>query len=296
MKNLYSLLLAAALSVSAAAAQVVTVTGGTQISALSPINHGSSEGAFEVIYLQPSINQAGLITRLAFEKSDGTELLPLTGVVIYLKTTTLTQFQNGLLDTLGYQRVYAGNFPNATPAGYQQVLLQTPFAYANAATQNLSVLVLRNGGNVQATIGPRARYLYGVTMTPVRIACRRYTGNAPVTATTALTATNILPNLRLTFGTPTAARSAATGNAGAWLFPQPAATDAVALDLDARLWPGPLTYSLTDAVGRVVRPVTLLPTSGAATHLLPLKGLPAGRYYLHLAGSTRRTALPLLRE
>ncbi|GAA3980309.1 hypothetical protein [Hymenobacter antarcticus] len=91
-----------------AAAQVVTVTAGNQISALSPINHGSSEGAFETVYLQTDINQAGSITRLAFDKWDGTEVVPLTGVVIYLKTTTATGFVTGPLDTLGYQRVYAG--------------------------------------------------------------------------------------------------------------------------------------------------------------------------------------------
>ena len=275
-----------------ATAQVVTITAGSQISALSPINHGSAEGAFETLYLQTSLTQAGIITRLAFEKSDGTELTPLTGVVIYLKTTTNTGFTTGPLDTLGYQRVYAGNFPNATPQGYQEVLLRTPFAYANAATQNLSVLVLRNGGNVQATIGPRARYLYGNTGNPVRIACRRYTGAAPLTSTTVLTATNILPNIRLTFGTPSATKTGAA-TATARLFPVPAATTAT---LDARGWNGPLTYFITDALGRVVRPATALPLAPDGQYQLALSGLPAGPYHLHLANTTHSEVLSLVRE
>lgn len=276
----------------AAAAQVVTVTASNQISALSPINHASSEGAFETVYLQTDINQAGSITRLAFDKWDGTEVVPLTGVVIYLKTTTATGFTTGPLDTLGYQRVYAGPFPNATPRGYQEVVLRTPFAYPNTATQNLAVLVLRKSGNVQATIGPRARYLYGITTNPIRIACRRYTGSDPVTSSTTLTATNISPNIRLTFGTPSATKTGA-GAATARLFPLPAAATTT---LDARGWAGPLTYFITDALGRVVRPATALPLAADGQYQLALSGLPTGNYHLHLAGAARREVLSLVRE
>ena len=275
-----------------AAAQVVTITAGNQISALSPINHGSAEGAFETVYLQPSINQAGSITRLAFDKWDGSEVTPLTGVVIYLKTTTATGFVTGPLDTLGYQRVYAGNFPNATPPGYQEVVLRTPFAYPNAANQHLAVLVLRKAGNVQATIGPRARFLYGITANPIRIACRRYTGSDPVTSATVLTATNISPNIRLTFGTPSASKTGA-GAATARLFPLPAAATAT---LDARGWAGPLAYFITDALGRVVRPATALPLAPDGQYQLAINGLPTGTYHLHLANTTHSEVLSLVRE
>ena len=274
-----------------AAAQVVTITAGNQISALSPINHGSSEGAFETVYLQPDINQAGSITRLAFDKWDGADVTPHTGVVIYMKTMTATGFVTGLLDTLGYQRVYAGNFPNATPPGYQEVVLRTPFAYPNVANQNLAVLVLRKNGNVQVPIGPRARYLYGTT-NPVRIACRRYTGTDPVTSATTLTATNISPNIRLTFGTPSGTKTGA-GVATARLFPVPAAAMAT---LDARNWTGPLTYFITDALGRVVRPATALPFAADGQYRLALSGLPTGTYHLHLAGAARHEVLSLVRE
>ena len=274
------------------AAQVVTITAGTSISALSPINHASSEGAFETIYLQTSINQAGPITRLAFEKNDGTEVTPLTGVVIYLKTTAATSFVDGPLDTLGYQRVFVGNYPNATPSGYQEVTLRTPFAYSNAANLNLSVLVLRKGGNVQATIGPRARFLYGITTTPIRIACRRNTGTAPITSASVLTATNILPNIRLTFGTPSATAGSAA-RAGATLFPVPTAGPAT---LQAPGWTGPLTYFIADALGRVLRPATALPLSTDGRFSLALNDLPAGTYYLYLSGAARREVLRLVRE
>ncbi|QNH60834.1 T9SS type A sorting domain-containing protein [Hymenobacter sediminicola] len=281
LKNLLSFLIcttAASAMLTPATAQVVTITGGTQISALSPINHASSEGAYETIYLQPSIAQAGNITRLAFEKSDGTELQPLTGVIIYLKTTTATEFQNGTLDTLGYQRVYAGNFTNATAAGYQEVTLQRPFAYANTAGQNLAVLVLRRGGNVQATIGPRARYLYGVTMNPIRIACRRYTGTVPVTSATTLTATNILANIRLTFGTPQATQAARNTLALA-LFPNPASN---ILTLKLPTGRHTATVQVTDLLGRRVLPLTQLLPRPDGTVLLPIEILAAGQYLLRI--------------
>ena len=292
MKRLLTLLACALGLFSAVHAQVVTITAGTQISAISPINNGTPEGAFEVIYVQSAINQAGSITRLAFEKADGTDLVPLTGVVIYLKTTPNTGFTDGLLDTLGYQRVYVGNFPSATPAGYQEVVFQRPFAYANAPGQNLSVLVLRKNGNVQATIGPRTRFLYGITTNPVRIACRRYNGTVPATSATTLVATNVLPNLRLTFGTPTAARTGALAGA-THLYPQPASGF---VTLDAASSTGPLTYWLTDELGRTVWAAALLPARADGQHVLALNDLPAGTYYLHLAGTARREVLRLVRQ
>lgn len=273
------------------AAQVVTVTGGSLISALSPINHASSEGAYETIYLQSALNQAGSITRLAFEKSDGTELTPLSGVILYLKTTTATEFQTGTLDTLGYQRVYAGNYPNATASGYQEVQLQRPFSYANAPGQHLSVLVLRRGGNVQATIGPRARYLYGVTMAPVRIACRRYTGTLPVTSATVLAATNVLCNIRLTFGTPQATAAARRGTLA--LYPNPAASV-----LQVKLpQPNQATeVQIIDLLGRVVGTEQRLMTSPTGLAQLSVGSLPAGSYWLRLRQNGEVRMQPFVKE
>ena len=296
MRNPYFFLLAGALAgllAGPAAAQVVTVTAGTAVSAISPINHANSEGAFEAVYLQSTLNQAGSITRLAFEKADGTELLPLTGVVIYLKTTAATEFVTGTLDTLGYQRVYAGSFPNATPAGYQEITLRQPFAYGNAPNQNLAVLVLRKNGSVQATIGPRARYFYGITMAPIRIACRRYSGTVPVTNTTTLSATNILPNLRLVFGTASAVRAGAATAAPAQLFPVPAAA---IVALSAPEWTGPLSYFISDALGRQVRPVTALSAAADGQYHLAVSELRPGTYHLHLAGRGQQQVLRLVRE
>ncbi|MBC6698999.1 T9SS type A sorting domain-containing protein [Hymenobacter puniceus] len=293
-KPLFSLLLAgilAGIALVPATAQVATVTAGSQISALSPINHASSEGAYETIYLQNSINQAGAITRLAFEKSDGTELTPLSGVILYLKTTTATEFQSGALDTLGYQRVYAGNFPNATTSGYQEVQLQRPFSYANTAGQHLSVLVLRRGGNVQATIGPRARFLYGVTTAPLRIACRRYTGTLPVTSATMLTATNVLCNIRLTFNTPQA--TAAARRLVLALYPNPA-TSTLQVEL-----PRPnqaAQVQIIDFLGRVVGAEQRLAASTTGVGQLSVATLPAGSYWLRLRQDGEVRVQPFVKE
>jgi hypothetical protein len=251
----------------AAQAQVVTVNVGTASSALSPINHNAAYQAQEFIYLQSQLNQAGSITRLAFEKASGSDMNPITNTVIYLKTTPATAFTTGVLDTTGYQRVWAGSFPNAGTSGYQEVTLRTPFSYNN--TSNLSLLVIRNNGNVAST-STRALWRYDFIN---RNSGRRYSGAVPLSAATSLTATDVLVNLRLTFGNPTA--SAQEHYLGAsQLYPNPARTELhLTAERAARLW-------VTDLAGRTVRPAQLLrPVSGRIT--LPVADLPVGVYVLH---------------
>lgn len=287
MKKL--LLLLALTGSIAAHAQVVTVTGGTLPSIFLPLNQFSAQGAYEVIYLQSSLNQAGTITRLAFEKSDGTDLRGIDGVKIYLKTTTATQFATGTIDSTGYQRVFKGSFTNSTASGYQEITLNQPFAYNN--TSNLSLLLIRtNGQNVAAASnGPRARWLYGTSTTGIG---RRYDGASPITSTTVFTATNVLANLRLTFGTTSASKSGQSGSR-AGLYPMPAPET---VTLDARSWTGALSYFITDALGRTVRPATALPLAPDGQYSLALNGLPAGAYHLHLTSAARHEVLPLVRE
>jgi hypothetical protein len=186
--------------------------------------------------------------------------------------------------------VWAGAFPNATPTGYQEVQLQRPFVYSSAPNLHLSVLVVRRSGNVQSAAGTRARYLYGVTMNPVRIACRRNTTSGVVGSI--LTATNVLPNMRLTFGMGASARTVTLG-ATARLFPVPA-TETVTLD--APTWTAPLTYTIADALGRTVRPATAMPASPTGQHRLDVSGLGSGSYHVHLRSGSRSEVVPLVRE
>ncbi|GAB2952422.1 hypothetical protein GCM10027048_16900 [Hymenobacter coalescens] len=267
LKHLPVVALCLGLSV-AATAQVVTVTAGTSSSALSPINNNAPHQAQEFIYLQSQLNQAGPITRLAFEKASGSDLSPITNTVVYLKTTSATAFTTGALDTTGYQRVWAGSFPNAATSGYQEVTLRTPFTYNN--TGNLAVLVIRNNGNVVAT-GVRSLWRYAFLGN--RDAARRYSGTAPLSASTSLTQSDVLVNLRLTFGNPTASVQERYLSASQ-LYPNPAHTELnLTADRAARLW-------VTDLLGRTVRPAALLrPVGGRIT--LPVAALPAGVYVLH---------------
>ncbi|RTQ52217.1 T9SS type A sorting domain-containing protein [Hymenobacter gummosus] len=249
-------------------AQVVTVSVGTSSSVLSPINHNAPYQAQEFIYLQSQLNQAGSITRLAFEKASGSDTNPITNTVIYLKTVAATAFTTGVLDTTGYQRVWAGSFPNAGTSGYQEVTLRTPFRYNN--TDNLALLVIRNNGNVASS---SARALWRYDFINTRNSCRRYSGANPLSAATSLAQTDVLVNLRLTFGNPTASAKEHYLSASQ-LYPNPAKTELyLAAEQPARLW-------VSDLAGRTVRAAQLLrPVGGRIS--LPVAELPAGVYLLH---------------
>jgi hypothetical protein len=273
------LLLFALIGSLSAQAQVVTVATGPSINIFLPLNQFNAHGAYEVVYLQSSINQAGTITRLAFEKNDGTDLRAIDGVSIYLKTTTASLSTNTTIDSTGYQRVFKGSFTNATGSGYQEIQLNQPFAYGNTA--NLSLLLIRrNGQNVAAASnGPRARWLY--TLSTAGIA-RRYDGGAPITSTTAFASSNVLANLRLTFNTATATRTVALGTS--------------TVSLDATGLSGPLTYFITDGLGRTVQAPTSLPPTADSQYQFDLSRLHPGLYHLHLGHGPGREVLPLVRE
>lgn len=262
---------AAALSLGAPAAQaqVVTVNVGTGGSALSPFNSTQANAVYEAIYKQSQLNQAGTITRLAFQKNSGALQDPLTRTVLYLKHTTAAVFTAGALDTTGYQRVWVGSFTNTGTSGFQEVQLTAPFAYNN--TNNLSLLVLRSGGNTGTT-------LWNYDFVGTNVSRRNTTGTAiSSTSTPTLSVSDVLVNLRLTFGTTTSARPAVALLAD--VYPNPTtATCRVQL-------PGPLpaSYHLTDALGRTVRAATRLAPAADGTATLPLADLPAGLYLLHLA-------------
>jgi opacity protein-like surface antigen len=273
---------ALALGASAAQAQVVTVNVGTASSALSPFNSMQANAVYEAIYKQSQLNQAGTITRLAFQKNSGTLQDPLTRTVLYLKHTTATVFTAGALDTTGYQRVWAGAFTNTGASGFQEVQLTTPFAYNN--TNNLSLLVLRSGGNTGSTL-----WSYDFVGTNVS---RRNTAGVAIssTSTPTLSVSDVLVNLRLTFGTTTSARAAATLLAD--VYPNPT-TAACRVQLPSVQ---PASYRLADALGRTVRAATRLAPAADGTASLPLADLPAGTYLLHLTQGDATSVHRLVKE
>jgi hypothetical protein len=264
----------------AAQAQVVTVSVGTSGSALSPFNSTQANSVYEAIYKKTQLNQGGAILRLAFEKNSGAYQSPLTNTVIYLKHTTANVFTAGVLDTAGYQRVWAGAFTNSGTTGYQEVVLTRPFIYNN--TDNLSVLVLRNGGSTGTT-------LWNYNFMGTNIARRNTTGTA-ISSTTPLSTSDALLNLRLTFGPTAATRTAATLLAE--VYPNPA-TVACRVQLPNGR---PATYRLTDMLGRTVRATTGLPLAADGTATLPLADLSAGTYLLHLSQGTAASVQRLVRE
>ena len=272
--------LAFSLTSPVAHAQVVTITVGTNASALSPFNSTQANSVYETIYKQTQLNQAGAITRLAFQKNSGAFQDPLTRTVIYLKHTTATVFTAGTLDTTGYQRVWAGSFPNSGTTGYQEVLLTTPFAYNN--TNNLSLLVLRNNGNTGTT-------LWNYDFVGTNVSRRNTTGTA-ISSATALAVSDVSMNLRLTFGTTTATRTAATLLAD--VYPNPT-TAACRVQLPSGQ---PASYQLTDVLGRAVRAATRLVPAADGTATLPLADLPAGTYLLHLTQGAATSVQRLVKE
>ena len=261
--------------------QAAVTIAGPDYTYLSPFNHTKANSAYEVLYQQSQLKQAGTITRLAFQKISGTDQNPLTNTVIYLKTSAATSLGSGSLDTTGYQRVWAGSFPNSGPSGWQEVVLRNSFYYNN--TSNLSVLVLRNKGNTVAT--PTT---WGYTISKFK--CRRYVDGEPLTSSTNLSVDEVLVDIRLTLSTVTASRAATPLLAD--VYPNPATTECrVQLPTSQAA-----TYSLTDLLGRAVRPATRLAPAADGTASLPLSDLPTGTYLLHLTQGAAASVQRLVRK
>jgi|GEM_PF-6656947 len=261
-----------------AQAQAVTITGGTATMLASPITHIYSDNAYEIIYRKTQINQAGNVTHLAFEKASGTDLNALDGVKIYFKLTTATLFTTGPVDSTGYTRVFKGAFTNSSASGFQEVTLDRSFAYDNV--QNLSMLVIRQGGtNIVTTDPGRTTWLMGTNTQPG--ICRRYTDQRPLSATSQLLAAQNLVNTRLTFGAATATREDQTVVLGS--FPNPT-TDRYTVQLTQPSQPA--TASISDMLGRSVRAAALLPVRNAAAEV-NVADLPAGTYLLRVQQNGR---------
>lgn len=278
MKKLLLVLLpfgAGLLAPATAAAQVVTIVNGTATSASAPLAYGSPYSANEAIYLGSQITTTGSISRVAFDKVEGSIVAPIENVVIYFKTTTATELTAGTLDTTGYQRVFKGSLTNNAATGFMEVALSQAFAYTSN-TSNLAVLVLRNGGATSSTSGQQPKYRYGFTTG--RNSTRRYTGATALTSATSLTVSTALANMRLTFGTPQATQ-AARNTLAVSLYPNPAAGK---ITLQLPTVRQVARVQVMDLLGRAVLPATeAMPGSTGAVEL-PIEALAAGNYLLRV--------------
>ncbi|WP_191906998.1 T9SS type A sorting domain-containing protein [Adhaeribacter soli] len=264
LKKLQILMLAALFSGSITAqAQQVTITNGTDNSAMAPVDISKPYSANEMIYPQSRINQAGTITRIAFFKNAGASVAPIENVKIYLKLTPNTVFSAGTFDTTGYTRVFKGSFTNNAAAGWMEVALQTPFQYNN--TGNLQLLFFRNGGHIDNS----QRYAYGFVSGN---ASRRLSSLTPITSTTNLAPSDALANIRLDF-TAVSGVGAEKQKHLLSVYPNPATTS---LTLNGLRNATELT--ITDLAGRTVLSRAL--DKGLTMAELQIDNLPAGIYLI----------------
>jgi len=176
-------------TVSATPSNSSEVVIGTGTSTQSyPIDRYYNYSTHEAIYLASEIVNSGQITKLAYNKSSGTDINPINAVSIYMKQTTDSALSTGNYSTTGYTLVYSGAFTNTATSGWMEVTLNTPFTYSNSS--NLAVLVVK-GYQAYITTYPSYRY---TTQSPTRARQNRSDSSQP----TSLTASTYLPNLRLT--------------------------------------------------------------------------------------------------
>lgn len=195
--------------------QQVIVGTDQMISAFSPIYRVNDYGAYEILYLSTEINVSGTISRLAFERVDGTNTDPIENVSLYMKQSALSALSSGNFSDTGYTLVYSGTFPNDSGNGWREVILDQPFYYDN--TSNLQVLMVKG---YQTAIGntpvsPRWYYTQGVNTR-----ARRYYGSNPVDTSVTMNAVTVHSNVRLDFGT-VGIREIFPGNF--YVFPNPSA-------------------------------------------------------------------------
>lgn len=246
-----------------AEAQVVTITNGTSNSASAPLNHSNPYSANEMIYLQTQINQAGSISKIAFEKAAGANVSPVTNVRIYMKHTTASVLAAGAFDTTGYTRVYKGDFMNNATSGWMEIVLNTPFVYNN--TSNLSIIFFKNNGSTASS----QTYKYGFVS---RLATRRASNATGITTATNLTTSDALPNLRLEFSAPNGLSKVAE-RAAFSLAPNP--TSGLTLIKNAE---NASLIRVSDLTGKVV----LSQKMQQANAELDLTKLPAGTYLVQV--------------
>jgi len=174
------------------ASTIVTVAIGTGSTTQTyPIDRNYNYSSHECIYLASEIARSGSITKLAYDKSSGSNVADISSVTIYMKHTTANTLSTGSYSTTGYTQVYSGAFPNTVTSGWMEVTLQTPFVYDGSS--NLSILVLKGNQSFLSSGYPLWKYSSSTT----RIRQAHSDSSLP----SSLTATTYLPNVRFSIAT-----------------------------------------------------------------------------------------------
>lgn len=166
--------------------------GNAEAFAGQPISRFFRYHASEFIYLQSEIDVQGDIKSIAFNKASGSNTQPILAVTIYMKHTSDNTKTTGTTNTVGYQLVYDGTFPNTAATGWMSVNLDTPFAYNN--TDNLEILVIK-GDQAPLTSAQFPRWFNTSSGAANRI--RSYNDDSnPWSSTRTMSALNGLPDVR----------------------------------------------------------------------------------------------------
>lgn len=174
-------------------AQITQVEiGNAESFAGQPISRFFRFHASEFIYLQSEIDVQGEIKSIAFNKASGSNTQPILAVTIYMKHTSDNTKTTGTTNTIGYQLVYDGSFPNTATSGWMSVNLDTPFEYNN--TDNLEILIIK-GDQAPLTSAQFPRWFNTSSGAVNRI--RSYNDDSnPWSSTRTMTALNGLPDVR----------------------------------------------------------------------------------------------------
>lgn len=166
--------------------------GNAEAFAGQPISRFFRYHASEFIYLQSEIDVQGDIKSIAFNKASGSNTQPILAVTIYMKHTSDNTKTTGTTNTVGYQLVYDGTFPNTAATGWMSVNLDTPFAYNN--TDNLEILIIK-GDQAPLTSAQFPRWFNTSSGAANRI--RSYNDDSnPWSSTRTMSALNGLPDVR----------------------------------------------------------------------------------------------------
>ncbi|MBW6513277.1 MAG: choice-of-anchor D domain-containing protein [Candidatus Syntrophosphaera sp.] len=152
-----------------------------------PLDRYYNYSAHEAIYLTSEIGMAGTLKAMAIYKGSGTDMNPIDAVSIYMKNTTASTLTSGDYSTAGYTLVYSGSYPNNAASGWMEVELNPMFVYDGIS--NLAILMVK-GYQQWISYYPRWNY----TTTPTN---RARANRSDYSAPTNLSASNLLPNLRL---------------------------------------------------------------------------------------------------
>lgn len=258
-------------------AQQVEVGQGTGPSLYSPISRRADYSAYEIIYLSSDIGLSGYISKLAFERLDGSNVDPIDSVTIYMKHSTQTSLTDTAFTTANFMLVYTGQFPNDSGAGWREVVLDAPFSYNG--TENLVVLTVKGYQAMLANTPVAPRWLY-TNISPDPDRARRYYGANPITAATSMQSINFSANARLDFGTVGISE---IRSHQMQLFPNPVSG---ILTLTAPATNGTAMLKVYDKSGRLVIQRDLASSHGNIYETIDTENLSEGIYLIRIIGTS----------